>query len=261
MGNEKRERQKAGRQARRAEEVAAEARARRIKAARNIAIFVVIVVIVAFALAGCGKSSDKGGSSATKATCPPAQGATRTLDHATAPLDCIDTAKRYTAELTTTEGKVTVALDTKRTPKTTSNFVALSRWKYYDGTSLFRTERQTGIIQGGSPHTQSAADPGPGYNIPDEGGKFTGADYGPGTLAMGRRSGPDGAGAQFFFLANDGGRYLGDPAQVGPDAGSYVAFGKVTKGLDVLQKIAALDDGNRVPSKPVKVTSVRIVEA
>ena len=83
-------------------------------------------------------------------------------------------------------GQVEVALDTKRTPKTTNAFVALSRWKYYDGTKLFRTEKDTGIIQGGSPHTQSNTDPGPGFPIPDEGGKFTSADYGPGTLAMAR---------------------------------------------------------------------------
>ena len=71
---------------------------------------------------------------------------------------------------------------------------------------------------------------------------------------------PDSAGAQFFFLANEGGRYLGDPSTIGPSAGTYVVFGQATEGLDVLAKIASLESspGSSTPATPVTVESVRI---
>ena len=151
-------------------------------------------------------------------------------------------------------------LDTERTPITTNNFVNLARSGYFDGTDLFRTEAASGIIQGGSPHTQDNTDAGPGYDIPDEGMPFSSEDYAAGTIAM-ANAGPGTAGSQFFFLANDGGSYLGDPNAIGDSAGRYAVFGTVTEGLDVLQTIADLDDGSGAPSKPVTIESVTITES
>lgn len=280
MGTEKRERQKANRDARRAEQEAAEAKARRIRLIRNAVIVAVVIIVVGFALSACGSSDSSAGSSdssdgATTTTvgasagpgygtgkCAPAEGSTEpVLEFEDAPAQCIDPAKTYTAQVETTMGNVTIELDTKKTPVTTNNFVNLARSGYYDGTDFFRTEAMSGIIQGGSPHTQSNTDPGPGYTIPDEGLPFSADDYGPGTLAMARTSAPNSASGQFFLLANEGGRYLGDTAQLGPDAGSYAVFGKVTEGLDVLEAIAALDDGTQVPSKAVSITKVTITES
>ncbi len=193
--------------------------------------------------------------------CPPVDGVDEpVIDFGDAPDECIDTTKTYTALIETTEGDVAVELDAVANPITVNNFVVLARYGYYDDTDLFRTEAMSGIIQGGSPHTQSNTDPGPGYTIPDENLPFTAEDYGPGTLAMARTAMPNSASAQFFFLANEGGRYLGDPAQLGPSAGSYVAFGKVTEGLDVLVTIAELDDGTGTPSRPVSIEKVTITE-
>lgn len=195
---------------------------------------------------------------------PPAEGVDEPkIDFDTGFAQCIDTAKTYTATVQTTEGTVIVELDTERTPITTNNFVALARYGYYDGTEFFRTEAESGIIQGGSPHTQSNADPGPGpdFSVPDEGLPFSSDDYGPGTLAMARTAAPNSASGQFFLLANEGSRYLGDEASLGTDAGSYAVFGKVTEGLDVLEKIAALDDGSSTPSKPVSIETVTITES
>ena len=78
---------------------------------------------------------------------------------------CIDPAKTYTATFDTTAGTVVEKLDTTTTPNTTNNFVVLARYHYYDNTTLFRTAQSIGIIQGGSPHTNSASDPGPGTNF------------------------------------------------------------------------------------------------
>jgi cyclophilin family peptidyl-prolyl cis-trans isomerase len=295
MGTDKRERKKANRAAKIAEQQAAEAKARRVRAIRNVVLFGVGIVIVAvlLSLTACGTDadsddttgnrpaatddgSDSDSSAATdedeagstggdlaygEGACPPAEGVDEpVIEFDDAPRRCIDPGRRYTATFTTNLGAFTVELDTGRTPLTTNNFVVLARFGYFDGTDLFRTEASSGIIQGGSPHTQSNTDPGPGYTIPDEGLPFSADDYGPGTLAMARTQAPDSASAQFFLLANEGGRYLGDPESLGSSAGTYVAFGRTTEGLDVLQAIAALDDGTGVPSSPVTVESVTITE-
>ncbi len=289
MGTEKRERQKANKAAALAAKEAAEARKRRIRFIRNVIVLVIAIIVVGFLLAGCsdsdggddaqveaGATDDTDGAAdatdsgdtdeATYGTtpCPPAEGVDEPqIDFETGFERCIDPAKEYAAVIETTEGTVTVALDTERTPITTNNFVALARYGYYDDTDLFRTEAGSGIIQGGAPHTQDNSDPGPGPNffVPDEGLPFSADDYGPGTLAMARTSAPDSASGQFFLLASEGGRYLGDPAQLGPDAGSYAVFGTTTEGLDVLEAIAALDDGNREPSKPVSIETITITES
>ncbi len=211
-----------------------------------------------------GTTASSGVASYGTTPCPPAEGSPEPqIDFETGFAQCIDPAQTYVATVATTEGPVTVELDTTRTPITTNNFVALARYGYYDGTQFFRTEAQSGIIQGGAPHTQDNSDPGPGpeFSVPDEGLPFSADDYGPGTLAMARTSQPNSASGQFFFLANEGSRYLGEEASLGPDAGSYAVFGKVTEGLDVLEAITALDDGSSTPSKPVAIETVTITES
>ncbi len=297
MGTDKRERKKANRAAKIAEQEAAEAKARRIKAIRNVVLFGVGIVIVAvlLSLTACGAETDTDQSAADRTTttgtsspagdpdsdesadpadetgdpaygdgeCPPAEGVDEpVIDFTIAPQLCIDPARSYTATFATTLGEFTVELDTERTPLTTNNFVVLARFGYFDGTDLFRTEAASGIIQGGSPHTQDNSDEGPGYSIPDEGMPFASEDYKPGVIAM-ANAGPGTAGGQFFFVSQEAGSYLGDPDQIGPSAGLYAVFGQATEGLDVLQAISDLEDPANpgTPSKPVTIESVTITES
>lgn len=273
MGTEKRERQKANRAAKVAAEEAVLARKRRMAFIRNAVILAVVIVIVAFLMAGCSSDADADAAPSdadlTESTdgygttpCPPTERSGEPeLTFPDAFEQCVDSAKTYTATVVTTLGEVTVELDAADHPITTNNFVALARHGYYDDTVLFRTEADTGIIQGGSPKTQSNTDPGPGYSIIDEGPAATSDDYGPGTLAMARSAAPNSAGSQFFFLASEGGRYLGDTDLLGESAGTYRAFGTVTEGLEVLEQIAALDRGDSVPSTDVRIESVTISES
>jgi cyclophilin family peptidyl-prolyl cis-trans isomerase len=134
--------------------------------------------------------------------------------------------------------------------------VQLAGWGYYDGTQLFRTDTSIGIIQGGSPHTEDASDPGPGFTIPDEGSGFT---YQPGQIVMARGSGANSASAQFFFTVDDKASQLNGQ-------GTYVVFGTVSEGLDVLQKILATNvEGSGglggSPNPPVTITQVIIGRA
>ena len=162
--------------------------------------------------------------------CPAADGsAARTTSFAKAPPMCIDPAKTYSATFDTNMGTVKMMLDAKSMPSTTNNFVVLSRYKYYDGTALFRLDPSIDIIQGGAATTNSASDPGPGYTIPDEGGKFT---YKEGQIVMARTSEPNSSGAQFFLTT-------GPKVSALDTQGTYLLFGSVTEGLDVLKKIMA----------------------
>lgn len=278
MGTDKRDRQKAARQARldaaRAEQQRADRR-RRYTFLGLLAVLVATVVgLSVFVGSRNEQTAETSGTSTTLATtsastaspatvpfvygtgpCPPAEGVSApVLTFADAPEQCIDPAATYLATFETSEGTVKVLMDTQRTPGTANNFVTLARYGYYDGTTIFRADPSIEIIQGGAPHTNSATDPGPGYTIPDEGTGFT---YLPGQLVMARTQEPNSAGAQFFFVA-------GTAASALDSAGTYVVFGEVTEGLEVVQSILALSDGSGqlggTPSRTVTIEKVTIEE-
>ena len=184
--------------------------------------------------------------------CPKTDGTQKRVDEFTDSMKkCIDPAKSYTATFDTSEGKVVVALNAKAVPGTVNNFVALSRYKYYDGTTIFRTDPSIDIIQGGG---FSASD-SIGYTIKDEGGPYS---YSEGDLVMARTGAPDSAGAQFFFVT-------GPKASALDGQGTYVTFGKVSQGLDVIKKIIGLHEATTdglggKPSRTVTVKSITITE-
>lgn len=161
----------------------------------------------------------------------------------------IDTKKTYTAILKTSEGDITIELNAKQTPITVDNFVTLAKKDFYDGT-IFHRVIEGFMIQGGDPEGTGRG--GPGYTISDE--PFSG-EYTRGTIAMARTAMPNSAGSQFFIMHKD---Y--------PLPKQYVIFGKVTQGLDVVDKIAeaeitASETGEMSkPVAPVKVTDVEIIE-
>ena len=290
MPTEKRERQRQGREARREE---LERQRKRQQQRKRLFTWgpiaaVIIAVIVVASLAGGGDKkknvstqgsttttpstagTDPNASGPPKATpipagatitgdtpCPKADGTSpRTTQFAKAPPMCIDPAKTYQAVFDTTEGAVTVNLDAKQTPGTVNNFVVLSRYHYYDGTAIHRIDNTIDILQGGSPNTQDLSDPGPGYTIKDEGTKDR--HYTPGDLVMARSAGPDSGGAQFFFVA-------GPKASALDSQGTYVTFGKVSSGLDVVQKIEGLyqacapGDSKCMGGAPSRVVTVKTV--
>jgi cyclophilin family peptidyl-prolyl cis-trans isomerase len=184
--------------------------------------------------------------------CPATDGSeARVTKFEKAPPMCIDAAKSYTAVFDTSEGVVEVQLDTAKTPKTVNNFVVLARYKYYDGTTIFRTDPSIDIIQGGG--LTNTDDPG--YTIEDEG---NGYKYVEGDLAMARTMEPNSAGGQWFFVT-------GPNASLLDGQGTYVNFGKVTKGLDIVKGILALNSGSGdlggAPSRTVVVKSVSITES
>jgi len=271
VGTEKRNRQKQNRQAAR-EARARQARRAKVRGRASLyggILAAVLVLVFAISQLGGGEDSPADVTDTTSVEeapslstvpgrqvtgdtpCPKTDG---TEERATvfekAPPTCIDAAKKYTATFDTSEGKIVVALDTEKTPNTVNNFVVLSRYKYYDGSYIFRTDPSLDIIQGGG---QDNTD-GPGYVIPDEGNEFS---YTEGDLVMARSAGPDSGGGQFFFVT-------GPKASVLDAQGTYVTFGKVSKGLDVTKAILALNEGagdlGGAPSRPVQIRTITITE-
>ena len=179
--------------------------------------------------------------------CPPADGveeAVKSFDDA--PALCIDPEATYTATFVTSMGDIEVDLDTAQVPGTVNNFVTLARYGYYDDTLIFRADPSIDIIQGGGLTNSDS----PGYNIPDEADGFT---YEPGQLVMARTAQPDSAGGQWFFV--------GGPNAAALDAqGTYVVFGEVTEGLEIVETIIASVSANGPPPEEIRVETVTITE-
>ncbi|MFG2697116.1 peptidylprolyl isomerase [Kitasatospora sp. NPDC048407] len=138
--------------------------------------------------------------------------------------DAKKAAKPYSATLRTTQGAITFKALTDKAPCTTFSFRFLAERSYYDRTHCHRlTTQRLYVLQCGDPTGTGSG--GPGYSFPDE--NLEGATYPAGTVAM-ANAGPDTNGSQFFIVWKD--------TKLRPN---YTPFGRITGGLDVLQKIAA----------------------
>ncbi|MFN8524880.1 MAG: peptidylprolyl isomerase [Chloroflexota bacterium] len=168
------------------------------------------------------------------------------------PAMALDANKKYSATIATTLGEMTAELYGKEAPNTANNFVFLAREGFYDNVPFHRIIKEF-MVQTGDPTGTGMG--GPGYRFADE--LNTPFRYEKGTLAM-ANAGPNTQGSQFFIVHGANGMSLPK---------NYTIFGKVTGGLDTLDKIASVPvqaspSGER--SKPVdvpRITSVKITEA
>jgi cyclophilin family peptidyl-prolyl cis-trans isomerase len=158
----------------------------------------------------------------------------------------IDPAKRYTAEMATSKGTMTIALDAIAAPSTVNNFVFLARWHYYDGI-VFHRIIPGFMLQGGDPEGSGRG--GPGYRFDDE--LPAPGRYEIGSLAM-ANAGPNTNGSQFFIVSGP------DGAALPP---SYSLFGKVVGGIEVVKAIESVGSRSGAPSEPVVIEAVTITEA
>ena len=148
-------------------------------------------------------------------------------------------------------GSMTLELYPETAPITVENFVKLAKEGFYNGL-IFHRVIAGFMIQGGDP--QGTGMGGPGYQIKGEfaaNGVNNPLKHTRGVISMARSARPDSAGSQFFIMH-----------QNAPHLdGSYAAFGKMTDGFDVLDRIANVPtDWSDKPVKPQKMKSVTIVE-
>ena len=263
MGTAKRQRQKAGRQSRRAEAELAAARAKRNRNFRNYALYagVIVAVVVGIIIFNRGGNNSTTSTTASTAStvppgttvfsygttdCPPTDGsATQTRTFSAPFKQCIDPTKTYTAVIKTNKGDLTVNLDPVKAPGTVNNFVSLAYYKFFDGVSCHRIIPSF-VVQCGDPTGTGSG--GPGYKFSDE--LPAAGDYKLGSLAM-ANSGANTNGSQFFIISGDQGVAL-QP--------NYSLFGQVTTGVDTTLKAldAAGTAGDGKPSEPITINSVTI---
>lgn len=134
--------------------------------------------------------------------------------------------------LTTNQGKITIELDAEKAPKTVENFLAYVNAGHYTGT-IFHRVIDGFMIQGGGFEPGMKQKP---TNEPVENEAKNGLKNTTYTLAMARTSAPHSASAQFFININDN-TFLDYPGQ---DGWGYCVFGKVTDGIDVVEKIKSV---------------------
>ncbi len=188
----------------------------------------------------------RGASIIGDTACPEADGSSpRTTSFAKAPPTCIVAGKTYNADIQTSKGLVTVALEPDLAPIAVNNFVVLARYHYFDSLPFHRIV-QGFVVQGGSPDATGTG--GPGYTFADE--LPDAGAYELGALAM-ANSGADTNGSQFFIVSGD--------ASFLPL--SYSRFGKVTSGIDVVAAIDAVGTPSSSPQagSPTEVVTIQNV--
>jgi peptidyl-prolyl cis-trans isomerase A (cyclophilin A) len=186
-------------------------------------------------------------------------------------------------EMKTSLGTITIEVAQDKAPITAANFLKYVEKKYYDGTVFHRVipgfmNQGGGFARDGADLVEKETQPG----IRNE-AKASGLRNEPGTLAMARTSDPNSASAQFFINVRNPNSPSGyndfldfDKAR---DGVGYAVFGRVIKGMDVVEKINQVATGRAVlkgrmpsgalapqpssdvPTKDVTVESVRLVEA
>ncbi|MBF0980352.1 MAG: peptidylprolyl isomerase [Clostridiales bacterium] len=136
-------------------------------------------------------------------------------------------------------------------PATVENFEKLANEEFYDGL-IFHRVIPGFMIQGGDPNGTGTG--GPGYTIKGEftsNGFTNDLKHEKGVMSMARTMMPDTAGSQFFIMA-DSAPHLD---------GEYAAFGKITEGLEVIEKIISVKrDYQDKPIENQVMRSVRVIE-
>jgi peptidyl-prolyl cis-trans isomerase B (cyclophilin B) len=135
-------------------------------------------------------------------------------------------------------------------PETVANFVKLAEEGFYDGT-IFHRVIPGFMIQGGDPEGTGMG--GPGYSIKGEfsaNGFENNLEHERGVISMARSANPDSAGSQFFIMVKKS-KHLD---------GQYAAFGKITEGLDVADKIVSVKTNSQDKPKEKQVMKKVTIE-
>ncbi|WP_094702333.1 peptidylprolyl isomerase [Brevibacillus laterosporus] len=165
----------------------------------------------------------------------------------------IDPNKNYEAVVETNKGSFTIQLFAKDAPKTVNNFVFLANDHFYDGIKFHRII-QSFMIQTGDPKGDGTG--GPGYSFEDE--LKNGHSYDKGVVAM-ANAGPNTNGSQFFIGSGDDVKNL----EAQPN---YTIFGKITAGMDTIDKIAVTPvkanafGENSTPTETITIQKITVTE-
>jgi peptidyl-prolyl cis-trans isomerase B (cyclophilin B) len=206
----------------------------------------VITLVFLMPLSGCGKAVN----SASDKQKDTSNTQSSTSNTSTTPYKSKYSGKKPIVTIEMEDGaKLKVELYPDTAPKTVDNFISLVQKNFYDGL-IFHRVIPDFMIQGGDP--QGVGTGGPGYNIP---GEFKSNNFDNpikhtrGVISMARSQDPNSAGSQFFIMVKDTPQLDGD----------YAAFGKVTQGIEEVDKIVSVKrDANDKPLSPQKMKKVTV---
>ena len=206
-----------------------------------------MLVIAARLPATCGGDDDSGTRRGGEGCEQVEQPDLKTGVDRQAPNEVLDPGRTHRLVVATNCGSFTIELDPESAPKTAASLVSLARTGFFDDTVFHRIVPGF-VIQGGDPTATGAG--GPGYqtrDVPPPGARYT-----KGVVAMAKTptEPPGTAGSQFFVVTGDD---IGLPAQ-------YAIVGKVTDGLDVVERIGRLGDEAERPTQPVVIDGVEVEE-
>jgi len=216
-----------------------------------------VLGLAALALAGCGGGDDESDSASGNATtgastaggCHQVEPPEPRQEDGAEKETALPEGKKPELVVQTNCGTFTIELDEKASPKTVASVAGLAEAGFYDETTFHRIIPGF-VIQGGDPTATGTG--GPGYSTVDTPAEAT--KYTKGVVAMAKTptEAPGTSGSQFFVVT-------------GPDAGlppEYAVIGKVTEGLDVVEKIGQLGDAaTEEPTEVVVISKMRLADA
>ncbi len=212
------------------------------------------------ALSACGEDRERASAESTSARTPngcEAVSAPKAKDvgQVAKPDERLDPDATYVATVRTNCGDFDITLDVERAPRTTASFVHLALQDFYDGLSFHRVSPGF-VIQGGDPLGNGQG--GPGYRVREAPAESL--TYEKGMVAMAKTAAePAGtSGSQFFVVT--------ESAYLPPD---YALLGRVTRGMDVVERIAAVELAPKkvteleasTPADPMVITDVAIAQS
>ncbi|HUB99632.1 MAG TPA: peptidylprolyl isomerase [Solirubrobacterales bacterium] len=211
------------------------------------ALIAVVIVAVILISRGGGDDGDSTTTSAANSTsgCKEVEAPEPKNVKLKAPEETIEAGEEQTAVVETSCGTFKIELDTKQAPITANSFAYLAEEGVYDDLTFHRIAPGF-VIQGGDPKGDGTGDAG--YKVEEK--PPANLEYTKGVVAMAKSSAepPGTSGSQFFVVT-------------APDAGlpaEYALVGKVSEGMDVVEKIGKLPVNGETPKKPVVIESVTI---
>jgi peptidyl-prolyl cis-trans isomerase B (cyclophilin B) len=212
-----------------------------------LAVFAVVAVgvVAAILISRGGDSSDSTTTAASAGGCKQVPAPKPKHVSLKAPKQTVKRGEELTAVMQTSCGSFEIALDTQRAPKTTNSFAYLAEQGFYDDLDFHRIVPGF-VIQGGDPLGTGTG--GPGYTVVEK--PPANLAYTRGTVAMAKSSAepPGSSGSQFYVVT-------------GADAGlppEYALVGKVSKGMDVVERIGKLGTASEKPKQTILIEKVTI---
>jgi peptidyl-prolyl cis-trans isomerase B (cyclophilin B) len=223
---------------------------------RRLALLFPLVLLLVGCGSSSGQSSDSSDRNGTSSSTTTASSGKKEAsmdceiggDRSKAELADLNDGKKHLVVVDTSKGSFTIELATKTSPCTTASIAGLVQKGFFDGLTFHRIVPGF-VIQGGDPEGNGMG--GPGYSTVDAPPKET--QYVKGLVAMAKTGDePAGtSGSQFFVVTG---------ANVGLDP-DYAVLGRVTDGLDVVEKIGRLGDASDpagAPTERVEIKSMKL---